>query len=171
MKSFTWDHSTISINENIWTWQTNVTLFTLQGLNALNVNISVTLSLKIYVSLKSFPGKWKVLPLVTPDFQDKLIYRLISKSYLFKMVAQGRPEAWHSIENLSRTRELNFILEFNSRTMYFWAWETYHRSRQHGCTWESRVSTLFSTLSRPGTLLLLLSLLVDDAMQRKSRES
>lgn len=86
---------------------------------------------------------------------------------------QGRPEAWRSTANLSRTRDPNFILQPDSRTMCFWAWETYHRNRQHGCTQEvlrrEQSFNFLPTLSSPGTLLLSLPLLVDDARQRSQK--
>lgn len=105
MKSCTWDHSTICIDENIWTWQANATFFTLQRLNTLNTNISVTSSPKIMFPQNHSPRQWKIPLSVTPYFEGQFVHRLISKSNKFKRkVTQGRPEAWHSTANLSRTR-------------------------------------------------------------------
>lgn len=105
MKSCTWDHSTICIDENIWAWQANATFFTLQRLNTLNTNISVTSSPKVMFPQNHSPRQWKIPLSVSPYFEGQIVYRLISKSNKFKMkVTQGRLEAWHSTANLSRTR-------------------------------------------------------------------
>lgn len=167
MKSCTWDHSTTCIDENVWAWQANATLFTLQRLNTLNTNISLTSSHKIYVSSEPIPRKMKCSSFSDPWFPGPTSPELISKFNKFKSkVTQGRPEAWHSIAHLSRTRNPNFILQHYLRSFCFWAWEIHHRQRQNGHTQEvlrkEQNLKMFSTRSRLGTVILSLALLVGD---------
>lgn len=176
MKSCTWDHSTICIDENIWAWQANATFFTLQRLNTLNTNISVTSSPKIMFPQNHSPRQWKIPLSVTPYFEGQIVHRLNSKSNKFKMkVTQGRLEAWHSTANLSRTRGPDLCCNLTPGQSASGPGK--HIAGRDNmaifkrCWGGDRILTFFPMFGRLETLLLSLPLLLDDIKLRKLKES